>query len=58
MNKRKVWGVVLVILGLIMTGGSMGSVDQYGVVAPISMLLIVALGLAMIFWERVQMWFR
>lgn len=57
MNKRKIWGVVLVILGLIMTGGSMGSVDQYGIVAPISMLLIVVAGLAMIFWERVQMWF-
>lgn len=57
MNKRKVWGVILVILGLIMVGGSMGSVEQYGVVAPISMALIVVAGLAMIFWDRVQMWF-
>jgi hypothetical protein len=57
MNKRKIWGVVLVILGLVMVGGSTGSVEQYGVVAPISMALIVALGLAMIFWDRVQTWF-
>ena len=57
MNKRKVWGVILVILGIIMVGGSMGSVEQYGIVAPISMALIVVIGLAMIFWDRVQMWF-
>lgn len=57
MNKRKIWGVIVVILGLIMVGGSMGSVEQYGVVAPISMALIVLLGLAMIFWDKVKVWF-
>ena len=42
------------LLGLILTGGSMGSVEQYGIVAPISMLLIVIIGLAMIFWDKIK----
>lgn len=54
MNKRKIFGVIVTILGIILVGGSMGSVDQYGVVAPISMALIVLVGLAMVFWDRVK----
>ncbi len=57
MNKRKIWGVIITILGVILVGGSMGSVEQYGVAAPISMALVVALGLAMIFWDKVKTWF-
>lgn len=57
MNKRKIFGVVITILGVILVGGSMGSVEQYGVVAPISMALVVVLGLAMIFWDKVKTWF-
>ncbi|MEK7655526.1 MAG: hypothetical protein AAB386_02515 [Patescibacteria group bacterium] len=56
MNKRKIIGVIIVILGLIMVGGSMGSVGQYGVAAPISMSLIVILGVALIFWDKIKMW--
>ena len=56
MNKRKIIGVIIVIFGLIMVGGSMGSVEQYGVAAPISMSLIVILGLVMIFWDKVKTW--
>jgi hypothetical protein len=54
MSKRKIWGIVVVVLGLILTGGSMGSVDQYGAVAPISMFLIVIIGLAMVFWDKIK----
>lgn len=57
MNKRKVWGAVITIFGLVMVAGSTGSMEQYGVAAPISMALIVVAGLAMIFWDRVQAWF-
>ncbi|TSC96409.1 MAG: hypothetical protein Athens071426_188 [Parcubacteria group bacterium Athens0714_26] len=56
MNKRKIIGVVIVIFGLIMVGGSMGSVAQYGVAAPISMSLIVIFGLALIFWDKMKTW--
>lgn len=54
MNKRKIWGIIVAIFGLIMTGGSMGSVDQYGAVAPISMFIIFLIGLAMIFWDKLK----
>lgn len=57
MNKRKIIGIIIVIFGLIMVGGSMGSVEQYGVAAPISMSLIVILGLALIFWNKIKTWF-
>ncbi|MBU4421956.1 hypothetical protein KKB41_03300 [Patescibacteria group bacterium] len=56
MNKRKIIGVIVVIFGLIMVGGSMGSVAQYGVAAPISMSLIVFVGLALIFWDKIKTW--
>ncbi|HEY4505789.1 MAG TPA: hypothetical protein VJG67_03810 [Candidatus Paceibacterota bacterium] len=52
MNKRKFFGVLVVIFGLIMVGGSIGSVEQYGVAAPITMSLIVIVGLLMIFWDK------
>lgn len=58
MNKRKILGIIIAIFGLIMVGGSMGSVEQYGVAAPISMSLIVILGLALIFWDKIKTWFE
>lgn len=54
MNKRKVVGVIITLFGLVMVGGSMGSVEQYGVAAPISMGLIVVVGLVLIFWDRIK----
>ena len=56
MNKRKIIGVIIVIFGLIMVGGSMGSVGQYGVAAPLTMSFIVILGLALIFWDKIKTW--
>lgn len=56
MNKRKVLGLIVALFGLVMTGGSMGYVGQYGLAAPISMFLIVLAGLAMIFWDKVSAW--
>ncbi len=56
MNKRKIIGIIIVIFGLIMVGGSMGSAAQYGVAAPISMSLIVIFGLALIFWDKIKTW--
>jgi len=32
----------------------MGSVEQFGAVAPISMGLIVVVGLVLIFWDKVK----
>ncbi|KKU17697.1 MAG: hypothetical protein UX27_C0027G0007 [Candidatus Azambacteria bacterium GW2011_GWA2_45_90] len=55
MNK-KIIGVIIIIFGLVMVGGSMGSVEQYGVAAPISMSLIVIFGLALIFWDKIKTW--
>lgn len=54
MGKRKIWGIIVVIFGLIMVGGSMGSVEQYGVVAPITMFIIVIVGLVMTFWDKLK----
>lgn len=54
MNKRKIVGVIIILFGLVMVGGSMGSVGQYGVAAPISMGLIVVLGLLVFFWDKVK----
>lgn len=54
MNKRKIFGIIIAVFGLIMVGGSMGSVEQYGIAAPISMSLIVILGLALIFWDKIK----
>ena len=55
MNK-KIIGIIIIIFGLVMVGGSMGSVEQYGVAAPISMSLIVIFGLALIFWDKIKTW--
>lgn len=37
-----------------MVGGSLGSVETYGVIAPISMALIVVLGIVVLFWDKVK----
>ncbi len=54
MKKRKVLGVIVALFGLIMMGGAAQS--GYGLVAPLSMSLIVLAGLAMMFWEKVNAW--
>lgn len=54
MKKRKIAGIIIVLFGLVMVGGSMGSLETYGVMAPISMALIVVVGLAIIFWDKVK----
>ena len=48
MKKQKTIGIILVILGLILTAGSFGSMATYGVKAPISMALIVVVGIVLI----------
>ncbi|MBI4992023.1 MAG: hypothetical protein HZB99_02290 [Candidatus Harrisonbacteria bacterium] len=54
MNKRKVLGLIVTFFGLIMVGGAAQS--GYGLVAPLSMSLIVLAGLAMMFWDKVSTW--
>ncbi|MDO8561391.1 MAG: hypothetical protein Q7S05_01030 [bacterium] len=56
MNKRKIFGILIVIFGVIMIGGSLGYEGDYAVMAPISMSLIVVAGLLMIFWDKVKAW--
>ncbi len=56
MNKRKFFGILIVIFGVIMVGGSMGYEGPYAIMAPISMSLIVVAGLLMIFWNKVKSW--
>lgn len=56
MNKRKIFGILIVIFGLIMVGGSLGYQGPYKVMAPISMSIIVVVGLLMIFWDKVKSW--
>ena len=58
MNKRKIVGIIIVLFGLVMVGGSMGSVETYGAVAPISMSLIVVIGLRLIFWDKEKGWLK
>ncbi len=58
MNKRKIIGMAVILFGLIMVGGSMGSVETYGAVAPISMSLIVVAGLVIIFWDKIKGWLK
>ena len=58
MNKRKIVGIIIILFGLAMVGGSLGSVETYGVIAPISMALIVVVGLAVIFWDKVRGWLK
>lgn len=56
MNKRKILGIIIAIFGLIMVGGSLGYEGTYKAMAPISMSLIVVVGLLMIFWDKVKAW--
>jgi len=37
MNKRKIFGIFIVIFGIIMVGGSLGYEGPYKAMAPISM---------------------
>lgn len=57
MNKRKLLGIVLVIIGIIMVGGSLGYEGAYKAMAPISMSLIVIAGFVVIFWDTIKGWF-
>ncbi len=58
MNTRKIIGIVLVIFGLIMVGGSLFTYKgPYQAIAPIAMALIVVAGLLLIFWDQVKSWF-
>ena len=56
MQKRKIFGILVVIFGLIMVGGSLGYQGPYRAMAPISMSLLVVIGLLMIFWDKVKSW--
>ena len=56
MNKRKILGILVTILGLVMVAGSASS--GYGFAAPASMSLIILAGLAMVFWEKVSSWMQ
>ena len=56
MAKRKIFGILVVIFGLIMVGGSLTYQGPYGAIAPIAMSLIVVVGLLMIFWDKVKSW--
>ena len=49
MNKRKMLGVVVTIIGVILTAGAAGQVDTYGVVAPVTMSLIAIIGVWIFF---------
>ena len=56
MNKRKIFGILIVVFGVIMVGGSLGYEGPYKAMAPISMGLIVVIGLLVIFWDKVKAW--
>ena len=56
MNKRKILGILIVILGVIMVGGSLGYEGPYRAMALVSMGLIVVVGFLMIFWDKVKAW--
>lgn len=58
MNKRKIVGIVVVIFGVVMVGGSLGYQGSYRAMAPISMSLIVIVGLLMIFWDKFKGWIK
>ncbi|MEK7073010.1 MAG: hypothetical protein AAB974_01040 [Patescibacteria group bacterium] len=49
MNKKKVLGVVVMIIGVILTAGAAGQMDTYGIVAPVTMGVIVVIGLWLFF---------
>jgi hypothetical protein len=56
MNKRKIFGILVVIFGLIMVSGSLTYQGPYKTIAPIAMSLIVVAGLLLIFWDQVKNW--
>ena len=49
MNKRKALGVVVSIIGLILTAGAASYVETYGIVAPVTMGVILVVGLWLLF---------
>lgn len=49
MNKKKMLGVVVMIIGVILTAGAAGQMDTYGIVAPVTMGVIVVIGLWLFF---------
>ncbi len=54
MNKRKIFGILVIIFGIIMVGGSLGYQGPYRAMAPISMSLIIVIGLLMIWGDKVK----
>jgi hypothetical protein len=56
MNKRKIIGILVVIFGLIMVGGSLTYQGPYSTIAPIAMSLIIVVGLLIIFWDQIKRW--
>ena len=54
MNKRKIFGIILVVFGLIMVAGSFTYTGAYKAMAPITMGLIVVVGLLMIYWDKIK----
>lgn len=49
MSKKKMLGAVVTIIGIILTAGAAGQVDTYGIVAPVTMGVIVVVGLWLFF---------
>ena len=56
MKGRKILGIIVIIFGVIMVGGSLGYEGPYKIMAPISMLLIVVIGFLIIYWDKVKSW--
>lgn len=49
MNKRKILGVIVSIVGLILTAGAASQVKTYGIAAPVTMGIILVAGLWLLF---------
>lgn len=49
MNKRKILGAIVSIVGLILTAGAASYVETYGIVAPVTMGIILVAGLWLLF---------
>lgn len=49
MNKRKILGVIVSVIGLILTAGAASYVETYGIVAPATMSIILIIGLWLLF---------
>ncbi|MDO8585127.1 MAG: hypothetical protein Q7R85_03350 [bacterium] len=54
MNKRKALGVVVSIIGLILTAGAASQVETYGIVAPVTMGIILVAGLWLLFGKKTE----